>query len=616
MNNKTIYDALETSKRFYIDSVDCRTFIDNNLSLIMQKLLSQSPHDIGHEVDKLGLSENQYVEKSIRFALQLIIEDLKLNAHKFTISCRTLEALVRILHFENRYYEASPIEVRMEKIFVFQRGKGFNQLAIYFNARSGVSEYIPNWNFIHRIVEAAHEGILFLHHTEDTEFMRMFRKDAMNMAGGAMKLLRGMKNGRFAKMDVDLIRKILSELKVLFEQLAVTNPKSMPRFFSFCQDIIYNLLVVDSEEHKRLGKEMLYTLIQTIHGVRPLTSAYVVKQAGVACCDGMYTISSADTDKDGFLIPGLVPRYERTTRTNQKLLLFLDTEQKSGCRWCLSEEHRNEAIFSEYTDYYANNSDSYIVPPLDGWIAIEESEEPAPALEPAQGTLPIRKEHTTLMYDFARWFLQKHVAKLVLGLDIKCSTEPSSITKLVEAISAYVDGNDKTDQTTNMIATILPSISINSTNYSSDDKSISQLELLVQTAKQNLTSAESWKETTSEMLRSAQNENAAALAMIEKAREYLASLEEMQGMNIQSLREHSKIDKSRSLKPSISELHTINRRHSSSTKLKGKKKDRRMSMNSLADDGSVRSAASSISDISGLIQGLSSRKLFGRQHTG
>lgn len=584
----------------------------------MQKLLSQSPHEISHEVDKLGLSENQYVEKSIRFALQLIIEDLKQNAHKFTVSCQTLEALTCILQYEHEYYEESPVEVRMDKVLVFQRGKGFNHLAIYFNARSGESECIPDWNLIHRVVEAAHEGIVFLQHEQDKELMGRFRKDAMNMADGAMKLLSGMKIEDFVKVDLDWIRKIVSELKVLFENLAVTNPKSMPKYFSFCRDVIHKLLLVQSEEHNRFGREMLYTLIRTVHGLCPLTSAFVVKRAGVASCDGMYTLSSFDQDKDGFAIPGLTPRYERTTRSNQKLLLFLDTEQEFNHKWCLSEEHGDDAILSEYTDYYTNISDNAsITPPLGGWIVVDKNNEPAPTLEPVEGTLPVRKEHTTLTRELAEWFLRENVVKLVLGVDVKCSTEPSSITKLVEAIGAFVDGDGKADKITNLFASILPSIALTSTNSSSDEQPVSQLELLVQTAKQNLLSAERWKETTSEMLHSAQNENDAALDMIEKAREYLATLEGMQNKNL-SMHHLPEIENSSKLKSTTKGLQSTNGDggHSSSRKLKSKKKkNKTRSNNSLADDGSVRSVASSISDISGIIHGLSSRKLFGRQHT-
>ena len=69
---KLIHSALETAKKYYVTSKEGREFVDKNLAAVTNMMLSQSPRDLSSEKDRLGQSENDYVEKGIRFALQLI----------------------------------------------------------------------------------------------------------------------------------------------------------------------------------------------------------------------------------------------------------------------------------------------------------------------------------------------------------------------------------------------------------------------------------------------------------------------------------------------------------------------------------------------------------------
>ena len=523
INNKTFQDALEAAKRYFATSKECQKFVDENLHVIVKLLLSQSRKDLSRQPDKFGLSEDDYAEKSIRFALQLINLDLNRNAHKFTLRCNTLKALAIILSYDNKLYEESPVDFRMEKIMVFQRSKGFKHLSIYYNARSGI-KFDPNWTMVRAGIEAAHEGLVFLQHEQEVEFMGRFRKDAMNMACGIMKLLSRFDDDALANIDVDRISKIISELGVLFENLALVDKKAMSRYFSFCQDMSLKILSIESNAYKEYGQSFLYDLIKVIYSIRPLTGGYVVKRAGVSACDGMYAISSFDRDKDGYVVPGLTPRYERTVKpTNQKLMLFLDTEQHPNL-WCLSEEHGDDAIVSEYTDYYTNTSSSR-TPPLSGWISGESNGQP-PSLEPLATTIPVRKEHKNLKSNLAKWFLEKNIIKLVLGADIDSSSDEESVAKLVEAIDAFVDMDVDSDKMTNIYLSILPSISSSTPCLpQSTSKAFSNDILAIEAAKERVASAERWKDTTSKMLLSAKKEDDAALKILHEARQHLAGLE-------------------------------------------------------------------------------------------
>jgi hypothetical protein len=230
--------------------------------------------------DKIGITDYAYAEKTLRFALQLIVKDLQQNAHKFTVKCNTLDALPLILSYDNAFYVDSPDEVRMEKVTIFQRIKGFNHLAIYFNARSGTG-CEANWFLIHQAIEAALEGMVFLQHNPDyADFLLKFRSDAMSMALGAMKFICGTANNVLAGVEVERLSGIVSELKSFFENLATVKHKAMPKYYSFCQDVIIKLLSTESIEHKKYGSELMSKTIHAIHGIRPLTGAFVVKRAG------------------------------------------------------------------------------------------------------------------------------------------------------------------------------------------------------------------------------------------------------------------------------------------------------------------------------------------------
>lgn len=178
LTNKDLYTALETAKKYYVSTKAAKHFIDNNLDAIVYHLLSQSPRNLSITRDNLGQSEYAMVEKSIRFALVLVVEDLRTIANKLTTQCQTLQALELILDYKSLYYEESPLAVRMDKILVFQRLQGFYHLGVYLNARFNTSSF-PEWDVIHRAFKSALDGIEASH--DDMDAQLNFRKCEQDM---------------------------------------------------------------------------------------------------------------------------------------------------------------------------------------------------------------------------------------------------------------------------------------------------------------------------------------------------------------------------------------------------------------------------------------------------
>jgi hypothetical protein len=568
--------------------MDCRTFVTDNLHAIVEILLYKSHLGLNTTMkDDLGLSESDYAQKAIRFALQLINADVKKNAHKFTIHCETLDVLALILSCRDS--EAS-MEMRMDKILAFQRNKGFYHLAVYINARCGTKAF-PYWELVHHVLDAILDGILHLQNLEDeVELLAELRKAAMNTIVGVMKHMNSLDAKALGEIDASMIANIISSLSALSEDLASFNCKALSNYSTFCQDGIVKLQSSSFGNHKLLGTELLQNLIQTILGTRPLAKSLLVKGAGLGlgACNGIYTISPTCLDRDGFVIPGLYPRYERhVPESNEKFILFMRMDPTSKDYWVLSEAQEEDRLI----DVYANVPECICyIPPSLGWVCLDKYNNPAPTLKPLDEMVPIRDEHLALKYDLAKWFVENIVVQ------INGSSSPSdsvSINKLVEAIDSSQE-DITPDKIAALVLTIKPEFStppppptrqmslgskdetpvvsraVSSerlvSRVMSSESITSALETspsAIEAAKLSVASSERWLEATQKMLATAQQEHDAAYEMVARAREYLAALEKKEDM----IRKDGEKDVRRSAQ-----------RRSSRVQKKGEKNEMRSSM--------------------------------------
>jgi hypothetical protein len=523
-----VHSALETAKKYYVTSKEGREFVENHLTAITEMLLSQSPNNLSTAKDRLGQSETDYVEKGIRFALQLIESDLRTNAHKFTAKCLTLDSLKMILDYKDLYYEDSPTEVRLDKIVVFQRIKGYYHLAIYLNARANTSSF-PDWELVHRALKSSYEGIVFQRVNGDSvDFLNKCRKEAKNMSVGVMKHMKSMEQSVLEKEEVNKLDTIINDVKTLYLEFACVDPKALTEFFTFCQSFVVNLLSTESVELRNFGQDMLHTLIESVHSLRPVMSAYNVSGAGCNFVNGMYSISPSKRDKDGFVIPCVDVSYERVDQTTgKKLTIFLDEFDDADATWCISEEHGDEPVEPDFTDYYTAIPDGpHKFPPLSGWTVSEGSKAPQPTLQPLPKMVPIREEHKTIKDDLAKWILENKIPDLIIGADIGASSDGTTTSNLVKALDAYVkESSYVSAKMANLLVSILPTIQRQApahAQFSMSSFSIAAIEA----AKQRLASAERWTENTSRALMNAQNEHKAATTEMEEARTYLAKLDQ------------------------------------------------------------------------------------------
>jgi hypothetical protein len=556
---KNIYRALEQAKT-YILSTKAQAFITQHLYAIITMLLNQSPIDLGRTKDTYGMTENEYVDKSIRFALLLINEDLRINAHKFNKQCQTIEALPHVLDNKNIYYQESeePEDVRFDKLMVFQRIKGFYYLSIYFEVRCNTPSF-PHWELVYRALKASYEGFVYLrlykednnnnddydhgdndapayssHHLSTT-----FRKESQGLALAVMKHVKGMKPDTISKMDVKKLSTITSVLKDLHLEYALADSQKMPEYFAFVREMVVKLLLTRSVAHKTFGQKLLHFLIQSIYGMKSIPTAFTVTGAGREMVNGTYYLSPCKQDSDGFVIPGANPRYERFHYdTGKKMVLLRSMVEGDEKMWSLSEEHDDDPIPSEYTDYYTIMHHN-TVPPLTDWVSEEEIDDPPPILEHLSEMAHVREAHQSLKYDLARWFLENNVTNSILDIEASVSTDPYSVSKLAEAMDNFINDGDNistvTPKTNDLLVSILPQIynsSINSTT-----SAIPSSKAAYDAAKLRLASAERWHQTTARTLLTAQTEHNSSSKELEEARSAVRELEWLSALENESLAE-------------------------------------------------------------------------------
>ena len=506
------------------------------------------------------MTETDYVDKSIRLALLIINQDLKMNGHKFNNvqCCQSIQSLPSILDYKHTFYQESEEsqDVRFDKLLVFQRIGGFYHLAIYLEVRVNNTLLFPDWGLIHRALGASYEGIVYLRlykndanidsstaatrTTIDELSIVKHRKESKALTMAVMKHLRGMTSDNLSKVQVKKISTILTDLKDLYLEYALADDQAMVEYFAFVKEMVLKLLSIRSFTHKQFGQDLLYFLIYAIYGMRDIPCVYNVVDAGLGFINGMYELCPSRQDGDGFVIPGASPMYERIDEdTGKKIVLMLSNIDNDEKMWSLSEEHDDDPIPTEYTDYYTNLADgAHRGPPLAGWEAIEEFDDPPPTVEAlSDDVVRVRDEHKSLKDELATWFLENNVANLVLGTEGRsATTDPSSVSRLVESLDAYMEESNTctSNAMSNLLVTILPHLCRSSTKASLT-KPCSKATL--ETAKLRLASAERWHKNTSRMLMNAQTEHNSSTKEVKEARDVVKELEWLARLENESLAE-------------------------------------------------------------------------------
>ena len=501
------------------------------------------------------MTEEEYVDKSIRMALRIINQDLRINGSQPNMRCKTIGVLQNILDRSNAYYAEAdePEDVRFDKLLAFQRINGFRNLGVYFAARCNNDTIFPDdWNFVSLMLRSCYEGIVFLRlHLNDEvingsrELLRKHQEDSKTLVKTVMMHLTQLNPDNLANVSLKKLTKVLAAIKDLYLEYAMSDDDAMAEYFAFLQEMIIKLFSTTSIPHKQFGVDLLHTLIQSIYGTMSIPKAYTVSGAGFEMVNGTYCLSPTITSDKGVVISGANLQYETINDvTGKKFVLIVSSvaQDKAGSLpeeeenaipheytdyWSLSEEHEENTIPYVYTDYYvavAEDSRHSKTPCLSGWTFVDECDDPPPRLEASSDMVQFHENHCNLKKNFALWFLQNNVINYVLDTEGSASTDASSVSMLVEALDTYFEDSSGclSFNMSNLMVTILPHLrnsEVKCTQLSTSN------DATIKAAKQRLASAKRWQQNASRMLLDAQTEHSSSTAELKEARAAVKELE-------------------------------------------------------------------------------------------
>ena len=108
-----------------------------------------------------------------------------------------------------------------------------------------------------------------MNYSKQTLHMLFTGKEIDSMYQGVMKHLTKMEIETLEEEDLFELEIILQDVRTALNEAATIDPSAFVKYCRFQKAIIIKLLSTQCEKHKQLGQGMLYTLIETVYGIKP-----------------------------------------------------------------------------------------------------------------------------------------------------------------------------------------------------------------------------------------------------------------------------------------------------------------------------------------------------------
>lgn len=454
---KNAVNSLEEANRFLLSSPEARKFVDRYMRPVISILLEQQP-------SKIGQTEKTCVEDSLRLAVLIIVEDLRLKEDPSDGDSTLLDVLAMIFNRKN-YKGSKPNwnmnligmpEVRQQTIIKFQSKRGFFFLSSYLSNRLD-SDNFPNPDFLHQALTAmvdiipsqnnnVQENVLTKHKAIEEESLRLARS-VMDYMGNASE-------DSLKKQAHESLNSIRYDTQRIFEKLAPSRRKEVYAFYDFWRNLALKLITSKSLPLRLFGWEQVGDIIESSTEMRPPPQSFIVSGAGHSFVNGRYVFAGTLTD-DGFFKSGCEISYVRKIPTSvpqkdgggKTLTLFRCTMRSPQKWWFLSEVDEEQPGTDKDIDYYQHKSKSHeqAEPPPSGWTTCRNSLDPPPTLQSVGLMVPIGEEYNTLEHQLAKWAIQNGVIELVLGDSVHREVVARS-TPLIKVLASMCERLIRNDQ--------------------------------------------------------------------------------------------------------------------------------------------------------------------------
>jgi len=425
---KNAVDSLNEASRHLLVSQDARNFVETYMKPVISILLEQQPH-------KIGQMERNCVEDSLKLAVIIVTDDLRVKDEASSGECAILEVLAMVFNRKKMFYKGPKQnwntnvsglpEVRTQMISKFRSMRGFNALGNYLSLRTS-SPNFPSLEILHNILLAIGQAIGPVLNSADLELKKLWEKDLIGVAKPVMDYMGNSSEDSLKKLSHDDLTAIRYDLQHFFDRLDYTQRKETQAFYNFFRNFGLKLITSQSLPLKLYGWDTVTDLIEASTELRPPPKMYIVSGSGTHFVNGPYTFATQSND-NGFVKPGTDIRYEHhginqdSVLKAKKITLFRCTMRSQQKWWFLSEADEDQPGTDKDIDYYQHKSKKHeeSEPPLTGWVTCKNSgTDPAPTLAAKGLMVPSGEEYNTMEHQLAKWAIENKIIELVLGSSI------------------------------------------------------------------------------------------------------------------------------------------------------------------------------------------------------
>ena len=440
-------NSLEYGLQYLQDSNEARRFIEKYMKPVISILLEQHPQ-------KTGMVERDCVETSLKYALQIIEDDIKsktlnndneqsISSDEIAEESKVLDVLALLFNKKKLYYKGSKMsgwnnnmnglpDVRNGLVLKFRSQGMFGTLASYLNTRAGKAAF-PDLETVREILIATCDALPKQRSKEFSENPSLriaLENELIAVSKAVMKHLDSASEEYLKKQSNMHINSVRFSLQNIFYSLFETRSKETFAFYAFCRGFAYKLISSQSLPLKLFGWEMITDLIEAAQAeFSPPPKCFVISQAGTPFVNGVYKFA-ANLTSDGYVAPRADIRYENDFKLDRRdgngrqkrkiITLFRCTMRSQQKWWFLSEADENQPGTDKDIDYYQHKSkkDEEDKPPSTGWTTCREGADPPPFLEARGIMVPDGEEFNTMEHQLAKWAISNKIVEIVLGSSI------------------------------------------------------------------------------------------------------------------------------------------------------------------------------------------------------
>ena len=410
-----------------------QTFLATYVEKVVHIMLDQ-------KMSKLGQFEKQCIVGSLRNVVPIIIQRLKDKDSTY------IGVVALILNKNNTLYRdyrtsmggqywnkgSSSTDIRSEWIALFNRRGGFELLRQNTKIQLSKQQILTSedakgvyWAGCERA------RILIESITEDENHIQVATKQ-----GICKDLLRHLSSLTQKQLKVESTEAVTGIIELIKHLLEASILK--PEFvFDAWLKLTDKYIHSTSLPLRLFGFEQVVGLLDVAKKLRPLPSAYIVRNAGTGAVNGTYVLQA----ENGMNSQSFSPIYSYTSRAKKTFTLFRCTMRSGAKWWFISEADQDQPGTDKDIDYYQHHSssaymDDNMLPPPYNWTQTGQGQLPPPEVVEDNSSIQNLDESEMLDVKLVNWVSKNRILEDIFGDRIHreiVSRSPLLVIAMVQA---------------------------------------------------------------------------------------------------------------------------------------------------------------------------------------